>query len=259
VRALLSSLYGLAAYLAFTATLAWFVGFSGNLLVPKTVDVGGAPGSMLEALAVDALLLLLFGVQHSVMARRSFKRWWTRIVPRDLERSTFVVASSVVLVAVMWLWIPVGTPVAWRVGNAVAVAAIWTLFALGWVVAMLSTFLLDHFELFGLRQSFSGLIKRPAPDAAFRTPLLYRHVRHPLYLGFLLTFWAVPVMTLGHLLLAFGLSAYTLAGIAFEERDLVLQFGERYRSYRQHVGMLLPRLGGPGRTRQRRASGDGVR
>ncbi|HEY9027447.1 MAG TPA: isoprenylcysteine carboxylmethyltransferase family protein [Burkholderiaceae bacterium] len=259
MRALLSSIYGLAAYLAFTAALGWFVGFSGNLLVPKSVDFGGAPGGTLEALSVDALLLLLFGVQHSVMARRSFKRWWTRIVPAELERSTFVVASSVVLLVVMWLWIPVGTPVVWRVENAAVVAAIWGVFALGWVIAMLSTFLLDHFELFGLRQSFSGLLKRPAPDAVFRTPLLYRHVRHPLYLGFLLTFWAVPVMTLGHLLLALGLSAYILVGIAFEERDLLREFGERYRSYRRQVGMLLPRIGGAGRARERRAPHGGVR
>jgi len=259
VRALLSSLYGLVAYLAFTASLGWFVAFSGNLLVPKTVDAGGAPGGTLEALAVDALLLLLFGVQHSVMARRSFKRWWTRIVPTDLERSTFVVASSLVLVVVMGLWIPVAAPVVWRVQNAAAVAAIWGLFALGWVIAMLSTFLLDHFDLFGLRQSFSGLLKRPAPDSAFRTPLLYRHVRHPLYLGFLLTFWAVPVMTPGHLLLSLGLTAYILVGIAFEERDLLLQFGERYRLYRRQVGMLLPRIGGTRRAREQQTSDGGVR
>jgi protein-S-isoprenylcysteine O-methyltransferase Ste14 len=257
MRVLLSIIYGLAAYLAFSATLLWFIAFGGNLLVPKSVDVGSAAAPWPEALAVDILLLLLFGVQHSVMARRGFKQWWTRVVPEVVERSTYVVASSVVLAAVMALWMPIAAPVAWRV-NGAAAALLWTLFGLGWVVVALSTFLLDHFELFGLRQVFAALGRRPAPPMELRTPLLYRHVRHPLYLGFLITFWAVPVMTAGHLVFSLGMSAYILVGIAFEERDLVRAFGERYLAYRRQVGMLVPRLGANARARGRDASGNGL-
>ena len=254
MRALLSVLYGLAAYLAFSATLLWFIGFSGNLLVPKSIDAGGAGADWPEALAIDLLLLLLFGLQHSVMARQGFKRWWAGLVPEVVERSTFVVASSLVLALVMALWVPIAEPVAWHLDGLAAVVA-WTGFALGWAIVALSTFLLDHFELFGLRQVFSALRGRPLAPGEFRTPLLYRHVRHPLYLGFLVTFWSVPVMTAGHLVFSLGLSAYVLVGIAFEERDLVRQFGERYRAYRRQVGMLLPRVGAGGRAAERDAAG----
>lgn len=254
MRALLSIVYALAAYLAFSATLLWFIGFSGNLLVPRSVDVGGAGAPWAAALVDDALLILLFGVQHSVMARRGFKQWWTRVVPPVVERSTYVVASSLALAAMMAFWTPIAAPVAWRVEGPGA-ALLWTLFGIGWAIVATSTFLLDHFELFGLRQAFAALAGRPAPAIEFRTPLFYRHVRHPLYLGFLVTFWSVPVMTAGHLLLSIGMSAYILVGIAFEERDLVAQFGERYRAYRGQVGMLLPRLGASGREHSGNASG----
>lgn len=240
MRALFSILYGLLAYLACMATLLYFVGFSANLWVPKSVDVGGGAGWP-EALGTDLLLLVLFGVQHSVMARRGFKRWWTQLVPEVVERSTYVVATCVVLVLMFRFWVPIDTPVVWRVEHETARAALWALFALGWAVVVASTYLLDHFELFGLRQVFSAWTGRAAPAAAFRTPLLYRYVRHPLYVGFLLGFWSVPVMTAGRLLFALGLSAYILVGIAFEERDLLRQFGERYRAYRRSVGMLVPR------------------
>ena len=246
MRALLSLIYGLAAYLAFSATLLWLIGFSGNLLVPKSIDVGGAGAAWPEAMALDLMLLLLFGLQHSVMARRSFKAWWTRVVPPVVERSTYVVASSLVLALAMACWTPIAAPVAWRVEGPFAVL-LWIGFGLGWAITAISTFLLDHFELFGLRQSFSALTGRELPAVEFRTPLLYRHVRHPLYLGFLTTFWSVPVMTAGHLVFSLGMSAYVLVGIAFEERDLVHLFGERYRAYRRQVGMLLPRIGAGGR------------
>lgn len=246
MRALLSLIYGLAAYLAFSATLLWLIGFSGNLLVPKSIDVGGAGAAWPEAMALDLMLLLLFGLQHSVMARRSFKAWWTRVVPPIVERSTYVVASSLVLALAMACWTPIAAPVAWRVEGPFAVL-LWIGFGLGWAITAISTFLLDHFELFGLRQSFSALTGRELPAVEFRTPLLYRHVRHPLYLGFLTTFWSVPVMTAGHLVFSLGMSAYVLVGIAFEERDLVHLFGERYRAYRRQVGMLLPRIGAGGR------------
>jgi protein-S-isoprenylcysteine O-methyltransferase Ste14 len=247
VRALLSLLYGVAAYAASLAAQLYLIGFSGNLLVPKSVDSGpGAPWG--QALAIDLLLLALFGVQHSVMARRGFKRWWTRVVPAAVERSTYVVATCAALALLFWFWVPITAPVVWQVEHHAGVALLWGLFGIGWFVALLSTFLINHFELFGLQQVFTRLTQRAAPEAQFRTPLLYRYVRHPLYVGLLLTFWAVPVMTAGRLLFALGLSAYILIGIAFEERDLVRQFGERYRTYRQQVGMLIPRARSPRRT-----------
>jgi methanethiol S-methyltransferase len=239
MRGLLSFLYGVAAYAAGLMALLYFIGFSGNLLVPKSVDTGASAG-WVEAVVTDLLLLGLFGVQHSVMARRGFKRWWTRVVPPAVERSTYVVATSVVLVLLFRFWVPIATPVVWQVDTSVGVALLWGLFGLGWLLVLVSTFLINHFELFGLQQVFARLRQRSIPEAQFRTPLLYRFVRHPLYTGLLLSLWSVPVMTAGRLLFAVGLSAYILVGVAFEERDLIEQFGERYRSYRAEVGMLLP-------------------
>ena len=247
MRALLSFLYGIVAYAAFQVVMLYFVGFGANLVVPRSVDSGiGAPWP--QAVAIDLALLLLFGVQHSVMARRGFKRWWAGIVPPVVERSTFMMATCLVLALMMWLWVPITTPVVWRVEQRAGVALLWGLFGLGWALAMASTFLIDHFELFGLRQVFAQLTRRPLPEARFRTPLFYRHVRHPMYLGFLIGFWSAPVMTAGRLLFAAGLSLYILVGIAFEERDLLRDFGERYRRYREQVGMLIPRLGSGGTT-----------
>lgn len=240
MRALPSFLYGLLAYLASAATLLYFIGFSGNLWVPKSVDAPPGAGWM-QAVGTDVALLVLFGVQHSVMARTGFKRWWAQWVPPVVERSTFVVATCVVLVVMFRFWVPIDTPVVWRVENKAIAALLWGLFGLGWLVALVSTFLLDHFELFGLRQVHAGLAGRTAPRSEFRTPLFYRYVRHPLYVGFLMSFWSVPVMTFGRLLFALGFSAYILIGVAFEERDLLMQFGERYRAYRRQVGMLVPR------------------
>ncbi|ARN21538.1 methanethiol S-methyltransferase [Piscinibacter gummiphilus] len=239
MRRLLSFLYGVAAYAAGLATLTYFVGFSANLVVPKSVDIGaGAPWT--QALGTNLLLLAVFGIQHSLMARHSFKQWWSRIVPPVVERSTFLVASCLALLLMFRFWLPIDTPVLWQVDDRVGAALLWSVFALGWLLLLASTFQIDHFELFGLRQVFSRLTGRPLPEARFRTPLLYRWVRHPLYLGFLLTFWSVPVMTAGRLLFAAGFTVYILIGIAFEERDLVRQFGERYRAYRRQVGMLIP-------------------
>ena len=239
MRGILSFLYGVAAYVACLAALLYFVAFSGNLFVPKSVDVGGS-APWLEALVTDLLLLALFGLQHSVMARQGFKRWWTRIVPPPVERSTFVVATCAVLALMFWFWVPITTPVVWQVERTAGVSILWTLFGLGWVLVVVSTFLLNHFELFGLQQVFARLTNRAMPEAQFRTPLLYRYVRHPLYLGLLLGLWSMPVMTAGHLLFSLGLSLYILIGITFEERDLLRQFGARYRVYRQSVGMLIP-------------------
>jgi len=235
----ISLLYGVFAYVFFLATFSYAVAFISNLWVPKTVD-SGAAGSVVEALLVNLLLLTVFALQHSIMARRSFKRWWTSIVSPAVERSTYVLAATLALALLLWQWRPIAEPVIWRVENAIGIQALWVVFWLGWAVLLLATFLISHFELFGLHQVFSRLIGREIPEAEFRTPFLYRYVRHPIYLGFLLGFWAAPVMTAGHLLFAIGATGYILVGIWFEERDLVAQFGDRYRQYRDQVGMLLP-------------------
>ena len=237
--AFVSVVYGLVVYAFFLVTFLYAVGFAGNLVVPKSID-SGAPGPMVSSAIVDLLLLGVFAVQHSVMARRSFKRWWTRIVPPAVERITYVLAATLALALVLWQWRPIPEPVIWSVQSAAGVQLLWAVFWLGWAILLLSTFLLNHFELFGLRQIFARAAGRELPEPEFRTPLLYRYVRHPIYLGFLLGFWAAPVMTAGHLLFALGALGYILVGIWFEERDLIAQFGEQYRHYRKQVGMLLP-------------------
>ena len=230
--------YGCVAYAIFFATFLYAVGFVGNLLVPKSVD-SGSPARLLETLSVDFALLTLFAVQHSVMARPAFKRWWTRYVPVSIERSTYVLLASAVLIVLFWQWRPILAPV-WMVTNDVTAALLQSFFWLGWGIVLLSTFLINHFELFGLRQVFARLLGRSIPAAAFRTPFLYQYTRHPLYLGFLIAFWSAPTMSVGHLLFAAGASMYILLGIFLEERDLMDAFGDRYRRYRQEVRMLLP-------------------
>jgi protein-S-isoprenylcysteine O-methyltransferase Ste14 len=237
--ALASFVYGLAAYAFFLGTFAYAIGFIGNVFVPKSIDAG-TPVPLAEALIVNVALLGLFAVQHSGMARRSFKRWWTQTVPPAIERSTFVTASSLVLALLLWQWRPIPEPVVWSIENAGAREAIAAVFWLGWAVLLASSFLINHFELFGVSQVAARLTGGVLPKPEFRTPLLYRYVRHPLYLGFVLGFWATPVMTAGHLLFSMGCTGYILLGIWFEERDLVAQFGEKYRRYRNQVGMLVP-------------------
>jgi protein-S-isoprenylcysteine O-methyltransferase Ste14 len=231
--------YGLVAYGCCLTALVYSIAFVGNLGVPKSIDLG-APAGAGEAFVVDVLLLGLFAVQHSVMARRSFKQWWTRIVPHSAERSTYVLAASLVLGLLLWQWRPIPEPVVWRVEGAAASTVLWAVFWLGWGILLLSTFLINHFELFGLRQVYARLTGRTLPPPEFRTPGIYRYVRHPIYLGFLLAFWSAPVMTAGHLLFAIATTGYILIGIWFEERDLIAQFGEQYRRYRTQVGMLVP-------------------
>jgi protein-S-isoprenylcysteine O-methyltransferase Ste14 len=239
MSALLAVLYGFLSYAFFLATFLYAIGFVGNLVVPKTID-SGAVVPMAEALTVNVLLLGVFAIQHSVMARPAFKRWWTRFVPSAVERSTYVLFATLALALLLWQWRPLPMPV-WTVENRAGVLALDAVFWLGWGVLLMSTFLINHFELFGLRQVVARLRDRMLPAPTFTTPLFYRHVRHPIYLGFVLSFWATPNMTVGHLLFSVATTAYILIGIQLEERDLIAQFGERYRVYREQVGMLLPR------------------
>jgi methanethiol S-methyltransferase len=236
----LSVAYGLGCYVLFLGTFLYAVGFVGDLVVPKSVD-SGSTAPLADALVVNTLLLAVFAVQHSVMARQGFKRWWTRFVSPAVERSTFVLAASLALVLLFWQWRPI-TGVVWQVDAPVAVILLQAVFWLGWTALLISTFLINHFELFGLRQVFARLAGRSLPAPTFKTPLFYRYVRHPIYVGFLLAFWAAPTMTVGHLMFAIATTCYILIGIGFEERDLVRQFGDRYRAYRAQVGMLIPRL-----------------
>lgn len=236
---LLSIVYGLAAYAFFLLTFLYAIAFVGNMPVPKTIDSGPA-SPLAEALIINLLLLAIFAIQHSVMARPDFKRWWTRIVPERIERSTYVVAATAALALLLWQWRAIAEPVFWTIESRTGLAVVNVVFWTGWVILLVSTFLLNHFELFGLSQVFAPVLGRAAPTPQFKTPSLYRYVRHPIYLGFLLAFWATPTMTAGHLLFAAGSTGYILIGIWFEERDLVAQFGDRYRQYRAQVGMLLP-------------------
>ncbi len=249
MRAFMSVVYGVVAYGLFLGTFLYAIGFVGNVLVPKSIDTGH-PAPVAQAAIVDTLLLGLFAVQHSVMARRWFKRWWTGIVSPAIERSTFVLAASLALALLLWQWRPIAEPTIWRVESRWGAGLLWAVFWLGWAVLLLSTFLINHLELFGLRQVLARLRGRELPEPRFVTPLFYRWVRHPIYLGFLLAFWAAPVMSAGHLLFSAASTGYVLVGIALEERDLIAQYGQRYLSYRQQVGMLVPR---PSRRSRRQA------
>jgi len=217
------------------------IGFLGNFGVPKSID-SGPEGSIAAALAIDGALLTLFALQHSIMARPWFKRAWTRIVPEPVERSTYVVFSSLALLLVFWQWQPIGG-VIWKIDGGIAEAIILGLYAVGLLVVLLSTFLINHFDLFGLRQVYLYMIGRPYTHLEFRTPFFYRYVRHPLYVGWLLTFWSAPVMTVAHLFFALMTTAYILIAIRFEEADLVAFHGEKYTRYRQEVPMIVPALG----------------
>jgi protein-S-isoprenylcysteine O-methyltransferase Ste14 len=233
-------LYGLASYAVFLGTFLYAIGFVTGLVVPKTIDVGSVVGftPLGETLLINLALLSVFAIQHSVMARKPFKRWFTRFIPATIERSTYVLLASLALMLVLWQWRPIPT-IVWEVGGP-AGTALLALSLLGFGVVLLSTFLINHFELFGLQQVVLNLVGRDAVEQKFRTPFLYKTVRHPLYLGFVIAFWAAPVMTAGHLLFSVVTTGYILVGIAFEERDMIEAFGDEYRRYRQQVAALIP-------------------
>lgn len=234
--------FALVAYAIFFATFLYLIAFVGNLpWVPLTVD-RGAQAALGMAVTINLALIAIFGIQHSVMARQGYKRAWTRIVPPAAERSVYVLLTSAALILLFTQWRPIDGTV-WSVTNPVLAGVLWGLFALGWLIVLTSTFLINHFELFGLQQAWFNLRGRAAAAPQFRQPMFYKMVRHPLYSGFFLAFWATPHMTYGHLLLAAGLSVYMLIAITFEERDLVALFGKDYEDYRANVGKLAPRFG----------------
>ena len=231
-------LYGVLCYVVFFATFLYAIGFVCNLYVPRSLD--GPPAAPLgSSLMIDLGLLLLFALQHSVMARPAFKRWWTRLIPEPAERSTYVIASSIALIILFAFWQPLGG-VVWSVAQPTAVIVLYSLCAFGWLLVLVSTFLLNHFDLFGLRQVWLYLRGAPYTHLTFSTPGPYRLVRHPLYVGWLFAFWATPDMTLTHFVFALATSGYILAAIQLEERDLVRHLGTQYSDYRKRVPMLIP-------------------
>jgi protein-S-isoprenylcysteine O-methyltransferase Ste14 len=231
-------LYGFVAYLVFFGIFLYAIGFVSGLVVPKTIDTGTVV-PITQAVIVNILLMSLFALQHSVMARRQFKEWWTKYVPKSVERSTYVLFASLTLILLVWQWRPIPT-VLWKIDDPQIAVAISGLSLVGWLIVLTSTFLINHFELFGLHQIANNLVGRPMPVPRFRTPLYYKFVRHPIYLGFIIAFWAAPTMSIGHLLFAAVTTAYIVVGAMLEERDLVDVFGDDYRRYKDRVSMLIP-------------------
>ena len=235
---LLALLYGVASYLFFFVTFLSAIGFVEDLVVPQTIDTGPVT-PWPQALVINLVLMSVFAIQHSVMARPAFKQWWTQFVPASVERTTYVLAASLALALLLWQWRPMPA-VVWHITDPDFAMAVTILSFIGWVIVLTSTFLINHFELFGLQQVANNFAGRPMPAVRFRTPLFYHFVRHPIYLGFIIAFWAAPTMTAGHLLFAAVTTAYILVGIQLEEQDLIGMFGDQYRAYKQRVSMLVP-------------------
>ncbi|MCB9781435.1 MAG: isoprenylcysteine carboxylmethyltransferase family protein [Candidatus Omnitrophica bacterium] len=241
MKRILTFVYGVASYALFFLTFLYMIGFLGNFAVPKTID-NGTETSLPLALMVNVSLVLLFGLQHSVMARPGFKRMWTRIVPQAAERSTYVLMSSLALILLMWQWRPM-TSTVWSIESVMGQSVMYALFGMGWLTVLITTFLINHFDLFGLRQVTLYLMGRDYTSLGFVTPGPYKHIRHPLYVGWLMAFWATPTMTVGHFLFAGLQLAYILVAIRYEERDLVEFHGEDYANYREKTPMFIPKVG----------------
>jgi protein-S-isoprenylcysteine O-methyltransferase Ste14 len=231
-------LFGAVAYLTFVFTILYAIGFVSDFVVPKSIDAG-VKTPISEAVAINLALMSLFAIQHSVMARKGFRQWWTRFIPKPVERSTYVLFASLTLLLLFWQWRPMPA-VIWHIEEPELAATIATLSLGGWVLIFTSTFLINHFELFGLHQVANNLAGRQMPGPTFRTPLLYNFVRHPIYLGFIIAFWVTPTMSAGHLMFAAVTTAYIFVGILLEERDLIDMFGDDYRRYKERVSMLFP-------------------
>jgi protein-S-isoprenylcysteine O-methyltransferase Ste14 len=231
-------LYGVICYAIFFGTFLYAIGFVGNFIVPKSMD-SGAEGTVIEALIINLLLLGVFAVQHSVMARKEFKALWTKVIPEVIERSTYVLLSSLALLLLFWQWRPMGG-VVWDVSGSYLGTVLIAISLVGWLLVLVSTFFINHFELFGLEQVFVNLKGKALTYGEFKTPGLYQFVRHPIYFGFTVAFWATPIMTVAHLLFAVGTLAYMIIGIALEEKDLVASFGDSYQKYQSRVSMLIP-------------------